>query len=536
MSERHCQWLIQLAECNYKFHPFYRYGINRLLNNHPAEPCQNSRLNIEVGLRTLMYFFNRLQLFYSHSHSKPSAQYWILALFLLMLFATGGSSRTDVASLVVLRPLSIIICAWGCTTLRRAQFEGRLLLMGGAGAIFLLTVLHLLPLPPGIWGSLPGHESVLKVHNFSDRSGIWHPLTLSSIDGWSAFVSLFVPLAVLTLGVQLTRDELFGLLPVVIGLAALSGLLGLLQVIGDAKGALYFYEITNHGSAVGLFANRNHAATLLTLLLPMLAIFASPANQQARATPIRRLLAPSIAIVLVPLILVTGSRSGLVGAVIGLVAAALLYRRKRDTHNSPGRKLFRSKVLLLIAAVGIVVVSFLTYFFARAEAIERLFIQSSAADDRSDFLLVSLDLLGQYFTLGSGSGSFLDAYRMAEPIRLLDATYLNHAHNDWIETTVTFGLPGLIILILAILGFGIRSYRLWRSVGSATQARAFGQLASVMIAMMAIASAADYPLRTPTMMGIFALSVLWLIEAGRTDPERSPLLAKRSHKDDGTEN
>lgn len=158
---------------------------------------------------------------YSAPNSRPSAQYWVLALFLFTLFATGGSSRTDVASLVILRPLSVIICVWGWLMLRREQVEGRLFLLGWAGAIFLLTLFHLLPLPPALWQSFAGHENVIEVQNLLERSDMWRPFTLAPIDGWNAFDSLFAPFAVLILGVQLTRNELFGLLPVVIGLAVL---------------------------------------------------------------------------------------------------------------------------------------------------------------------------------------------------------------------------------------------------------------------------------------------------------------------------
>jgi hypothetical protein len=36
-----------------------------------------------------------------------------------------------------------------------------------------------------------------------------------------------------------------------------------------------------------------------------------------------------------------------------------------------------------------------------------------------------------------------------------------------------------------------------------------------MIGIMAIASLSDYPLRTPTMMAVLALCLLWLAEPGR---------------------
>jgi hypothetical protein len=451
-----------------------------------------------------------------------------LTFFLLMLFATGGASRTDVQSLTILRPVSIIFCALACLTLSRAHFASRTSLLGWTGTIFALALLHLIPLPPAIWQTFAGRQDLVDVEKLADLSDIWRPLTLAPINGWHALLSLFAPLAVLLLGIQLNRNDLFRLLPVVIGLAALSGLLGLLQAIGDPQGSLYFYRITNNGSAVGLFANRNHAATLLACLFPMLAVYAATAPGDADAVRIRQLMAAAIAIVLVPLILVTGSRSGLVSAVIGLSFSVVLYRQPTDVSTAPCGKSARAKILPVFWGTGILCLTFLTYFLSRAEAIDRIFAEAPGEDNRTDFWPVSIDLIWKYFPWGSGSGSFVEAYQIVEPAALLDYTYLNRAHNDWVETAVTFGLPGVVALCVAVIAFGIRCYRLWRNEDGSERAVAYGRLASVMIAMIAIASASDYPLRTPTMMGLFAIFALWLTEAGRDRATVSAVSSKEA--------
>lgn len=433
-----------------------------------------------------------------------------------MLFATGGASRTDAQSLVILRPLSVIVCALACMTLRRAHFAGRAWLLGWAGATLLLALLHLIPLPPSIWQSLPGRQDMVEVEKLARLSEIWRPITLSPMNGWHALLSLFVPLAVILLGVQLNRDDLFRLLPLVIALTACSGLLGLLQAIGDPQGGLYFYRITNNGSAVGLFANRNHAATLLTCLFPMLAVYAATARGEADAVRTRQLLAAAIAIVLVPLILVTGSRSGLVGAIIGLCAAATLYRKPANVRSVRRGESSRIKAFPILGGVAVISLGYLTYFMSRAEAIERLFNEATDEDIRTDFWAASFDLFFKYFPWGSGSGSFVEVYQIIEPSALLSPYYLNRAHNDWIETAVTFGLPGVAALIAVLIAFAIRCCRVWRCMDGSKRAVAFGRLASAIIAMIAIASMSDYPLRTPTMMGLFAICALWLVEAGRT--------------------
>lgn len=457
----------------------------------------------------------RSNLPFSRSTSKQSVQFWTMAAFLLVLFAAGGASRTDVQSLVVLRPASVFFCALACITLRRAHLAGRGWLVGWAAAIFALALLHLIPLPPTLWQSLNGRQDLVDVEKLVGLSDIWRPLTLSPMNGWHALLSLFVPLAIVLLGIQLDRDDLFGLLPLIAALATLSGLIGLLQAIGDPQSSLYFYRITNNGSAVGLFANRNHAALLLACLFPMLAVYAATARGDSDLVRMRQLIAAAIAIVLVPLILVTGSRSGLAGGVIGLAAAAVLYRQPTVIRKVRRGKPDRLKALPILVGLVVLCLSFLTYFLSRAEAIERLFSEEATEGGRAEFWAVSLDLVWNYFPWGSGSGSFVEAFQIVEPLHLLDGTYLNRAHNDWIETAVTFGLPGIIALVAATMAFGIRSYQLWRRADGTKRSVAFGRLASVMIVMIAITSVFDYPLRTPTMMGLFALCALWLLEAGR---------------------
>ncbi|WP_181883702.1 O-antigen ligase family protein [Sphingorhabdus pulchriflava] len=449
------------------------------------------------------------------SDGKPSLLFWVLVAFLALLFATGGASRTDVQSLVILRPASIIVCALALMTLRKEHLAGRKWLIGSFAAVFGVALLHVIPLPPVVWQSLAGRQDLVDVEKLAGVTDLWRPLTLAPMNGWHALLSLFAPLAVLLLGIQLNRDDLFRILPLLIAFAGLSGLLGLLQAIGNPQSALYLYRITNNGSAVGLFANRNHSATLLACLFPMLAVFASTAKGTTDEVRLRQLVAAAIAIVLVPLILVTGSRSGLVSAVIGMLGAGLLYHRPTDVRTVRKGSPDRIKALPILGGLAVVSLGFLTFFFSRAEAIQRLFAEASGEDSRTDFWAVSLELFWKYFPWGSGSGSFVEAFQIVEPAYLLDATYLNRAHNDWVEIAVAFGLAGLILLVLACAAFFWRSFNLWRKAETGRRYVAFGRLASVCIAIIAIASVSDYPLRTPTMMGVFAILTLWFTESGR---------------------
>lgn len=387
--------------------------------------------------------------------------------------------------------------------------------MWGGAAIFLLALLHVVPLPPEIWQNLAGRGEIIAIEKLAGLKDVWRPATLTPFNGWHGLVSLSVPLAVLILGVQQSREDLFRLLPVLIALIALSGLLGLLQAIGGSQGVFYLYRITNNGSAVGFFANRNHAATLLACLFPLLAVFASTARGTADQQSSRQLLAAALAIVAIPLLLVTGSRSGLLGAGVGLVGALLIYRKPDpDRAAKRGQKSFKIGAAPLLGGLAVLSIGFLTYFFARAEAVDRIFRPTDAEFGRGDYWLVSGEIFWKYFPWGSGSGSFVEAYQIAEPTHLLSNNYLNHAHNDWLEIAVTFGLPGILLLMLAAVAFLYRFFVLWFRSNATRRAVIFGRMAGIGVLILALASVSDYPLRTPIMMGVFTLLVLWFNEAG----------------------
>jgi O-antigen ligase len=412
--------------------------------------------------------------------------------------------------------MSVIFCAVALLTLRREHLIGRGWLFAGFGAMLALIILHLIPLPPAIWQNLPGRELLSDVDRIAELGSVWRPVTLTPMNAWHALLSLCAPLAILLFGVQLDRDHLFRLLPVLIGLGALSGLFGLLQVIGSPDGPLYLYRITNNGSAVGLFANRNHAAVLLACLFPLLAIFASTSQGAADRQRGQQLLAVAVGIVLVPLILVTGSRSGMLVAGFGLVMAAILYRKPAEGHAvRRGAPRVGFGAVPIIGGVIVSGLILLTIFFSRAESIDRLFVQSAAEDSRADFWAVGTSMFWNYFPVGSGAGSFVEAFQIAEPSRLLNATYVNRAHNDWLETAITFGLPGLLLLSASIGLYMRRTFIIWRYDNPDRRNIKFAKMAGAIMAMIAMASIGDYPLRTPIMMCVMAILVLWFNEPSR---------------------
>src|SRR5690606_19450824 len=107
------------------------------------------------------------------------------------------------------------------------------------------------------------------------------------------------------------------------------------------------------------------------------------------------------------------------------------------------------------------------------------------------------------------------------PASVLNPLYVNHAHNDWLEIPLTMGLPGVLALLAGLSVIGWRAFNLWRTGDVSKQAVRYGRMASVIIGMLALASVTDYPLRTPTMMAVLAINLLWLFPADRNSGESS---------------
>ena len=429
----------------------------------------------------------------------------------------GGSSRPDVQSLALLNPLMIVCCGIALLTLRLEHLEGKKWFLVSFLCAILMVTTYLSPLSVRIVNFSMSADVLATLRAVGDGSTASEILLMAPSATWQSLFFLFAPLAVLLSALQLNRDDLRLSVPLLIGAGAISGIIGVLQLAGSASGPLYFYQITNNGGAVGLFANRNHAAVFLACLLPMLALFGAQPKGARRVRNTRQLIAISIAIILIPLILVTGSRSGMLTATVGLIGGALLYVSHAPSYR--GSKTAKSAMPILGAAILASLV-LATVYFSRAEAIERIFAENAGAKDRTDFWTSSLQLFWHYFPLGFGPGGFVPAFQKIEPLALLDGAYLNRLHNDWFETALSFGVPG-ILLMLTVAGYYLRrSFVLWTRMDGTQSAVALGRMASVVIAILGIASLSDYPMRTPAMAGFAALVLIWFAHARLQPLER----------------
>lgn len=456
---------------------------------------------------------------------KPSSlrperiRFYALVAFLILVFLMGGGSRDDITSLVILRPLAVLMCGYGLATLTRQHFETNRGWIALITLTVMLPLLHLIPLPPAIWQALPGRDIVAEIDAATHLDGAWRPFSMTPARTWNALFSLAVPLAVLIVGLQLTHEDRKRLLPVVVVIGLVSALLGLLQAIGPGSGALYFYRITNVGSAVGLFSNRNHQAFLLATMLPLLTVWALNPRKTPQQLHARTIAAVGAGLLLFPMILVTGSRAGLMLSVLGAAGAAFIYLRSKITAAT--RRHSGIDWRWPIAGLFIVLLALAILLANRAEAIQRLVSLDVADDLRLRVLPVLLDLTWHYMPFGTGLGSFVEIFRMHEPNSLLQPEYVNHAHNDLIELALTAGAPGFLLLAAWLFAIGRGVLRTWTARWPEDPSRQtmllYGRAAGIGLVLILLASLPDYPLRTPSIAALAMVFVLWLNDVRAPD-------------------
>ncbi|WP_404335668.1 O-antigen ligase family protein [Sphingomonas sp. MMS12-HWE2-04] len=378
------------------------------------------------------------------------------------------------------------------------------------GAILGLVALQLVPLPPAAWTMLPGRAALVEVARATGNLDSWRPLATVPDGAWNALFSLVVPAAALIGFACLSDRQRAMTVPLLLGVVALSALLGLLQISGEQISSGVGVPF---GEASGLLANRNHQALLLAIGIPLTLHTAILEDRLDRG---RSALAAGLIIFFILMIVATGSRAGLALALAALLGGMLINRAglRRVWKGIPPPVAIMLSAGLVALIGGLV---FLTMLAGNAEAVFRLFAMGVGEDMRARALPTLMEMIHESFPVGFGFGSFDAMFRILEPSVLLKRTYFNHAHNDWLEIVLDGGLFALLLL-LAALGWWLWSAtQLLRSGAPAASRR--GLLGALVLLLILAASLVDYPARTPLMMMVTVIAACWLSDGSRRPAE-----------------
>jgi O-antigen ligase len=281
---------------------------------------------------------------------------------------------------------------------------------------------------------------------------------------------------------------------------------GSLMLLSGVEWGFFAPKEFGQGLATGTFVNRNHYANLLVLslaagvglLLAQMDLAGAPTLRARLRSLLQAALGPKarlriFMVITVIALVLTRSRMGNAAFFSALTFAGLfaLWRLRQ-----PSRPL-----LVLVVSVLVIDVFVVGTWFGVEQVIDRIQQTVQVEDggwvvnekNRIDVDRESLDIIGRRPLAGWGGGSFYTVY---PAWRGDDQKFMDHAHNDYLEFAVDYGLVGLGLLAWFVVLCFLRAARGLEDRG---RPRRFGvSFAAVMaMAAMLIHATVDFSLQIP---------------------------------------
>lgn len=281
---------------------------------------------------------------------------------------------------------------------------------------------------------------------------------------------------------------------------------GSVEVLSGIQYSLIFKHPVSH-IATGSFIYKNHYANFLMLCLSaaigyMIASLRSHSSGTHRER-LRRIVSFWLSnkvlfrigiIVMVIALVMSRSRMGNSAFFIAMTITAtlgLLYFKPRQ----------KSYVLLFISmlVIDVLIVSSL---FGLKQVQQRLEQTDLTQESRDEVIVDALPLIGHYGVLGTGGGTFYTVYPQVQNETIQH--FYDHAHNEYLQFTIEFGVVGALLLALFIVLCMKNALSAMRNRRHPLPRGA--AFASVMaIIGMALHSSVDFPLQAPANTAIFVV-------------------------------
>lgn len=199
--------------------------------------------------------------------------------------------------------------------------------------------------------------------------------------------------------------------------------------------------------ASGAYICPNHFANLLAMTLAMtVAIVAMPAAGYAL-----RILAGYTALVCLPPLYLSGSRSAWIGFAAGMVVVSGLLGLRRGIR--------RALLLLLVALAALLVVGLLAWFFL--PLVQERILDALKQNVRINLWRDTLTMIAAHPLWGTGPGSFRWVYpHYWHHLKIyIDPEF---AHNEYLQLAAELGIAGLLLMVATLGWLVVRLIRLIR--------------------------------------------------------------------------
>jgi putative inorganic carbon (HCO3(-)) transporter len=278
--------------------------------------------------------------------------------------------------------------------------------------------------------------------------------------------------------------------------ATVQAVYGALEILLGSQTSLVF-GIDVSESATGSFVYRNHYANFLMMCLAAgIGLMVTSLQKdklysrkewlRSVATAMlgsKALIRISLAIMVIALVM-SRSRMGNTAffvsmTIVGLMALLLVKQRSKG-------------LTILIISMFVIDLVIVSAWFGLDKVQQRLTETSLQRESRDEVIIDALPMVIDYPISGTGAGSF---YSVFPSYKNSDVhSFYDHAHNDFLQMTIEYGIPGISILALLVLLAFYKSVRAMRNRRNSIFKGASFACCMVIIGML-LHMTVDFPLQ-----------------------------------------
>lgn len=425
--------------------------------------------------------------------SRADRALFVIVLVDVCLLAFAGGPPPNEIAIAMFVLVAVALTGLLALTPLAREHGPSLWLRGLLIAIVALPTLQLVPLPPVLWHSLPGGDLRKDVLTLVGAAQSWQPLSLVPLETGGAVLLAYSFVALLAAMIALSRRRFEQLLMIIELVVLVNITIGIIQVASG--GSPHLVTKADHGALLGFFANKNHAGVTLAAGLALFAYIVEivPVLRAHRAIWLAAALLSAF-ICVVP----TNSRAGLLLTLgSGLwIALRFIVTGKRRTRIAVGLS-------------GVVLAALLSL----SPVFDRVYHRFDAVgqDPRWRYVQQSMPLLENYGLLGVGGGGFYRVFIVNEQLDWVKPTFVNEAHNEYLQTAIEYGVPGILLIFAAIATLIYSGWSRWWQTVPGSAARRQLEVGGVIVLLFLLHSVADYPLRRPACWALFAAGCAMIV-------------------------
>ncbi|MER2606183.1 MAG: O-antigen ligase family protein [Siculibacillus sp.] len=362
-----------------------------------------------------------------------------------------------------------------------------------------IGLLQLIPLPPALWTLLPGHRTVASALALLDPDPPWLPVATSPTAVWRSLAFVAPAIALFFAAGRLDERGRRLVLLLICATPLVDVAFAVGQLASGPDGAWDPYGSNQPGVASGLFANRNHFGALIHATIPFVVALAAWGGRRHRSyAPVIWIGAAALLMLMLLGALTSRSRAGSFLAFLSFA----LSMRFLIFGGSPSRA--RGGGTLRWLVTGAIVLGIVALDFGFWRVADRIAL-SPLEDYRSTILQVAVRAFFEHLPFGSGLGTYVAVHQALERPQEMLQVFVNAAHNDFVQIAVETGLPGVAALLAHAIWFTRVQIGVQSSIGSDFDTIS-AQAAGLSAFMLMCHSVVEYPLRTGTLLFVFAFA------------------------------